>query len=502
MRNLEKSDKKNKLKQKQKGQNEISNQKKFIEEEMCLSDSENSIIDTVTQVSSNRLGKRINFDEDFENKSPKQKRKLRNSVISPEKFDMKKHLTELNIIETKKENENFNSNLLKKNNLKDSFLYEEFEEYPYDHSLIKQIEFDVEMNMENFEDFILNENKDFNLKETFRKEKSYDFLAIKNLIMNFLKEKILFYYEFRNFNEKEGNPESFDIKSINNLENSDIKYTSIKENSYLEALNYIFCKISEKFKKEKKNSSQKESNFLNNSDKLLFNENKFFYICLPLYSCYFFNNLESDLWKNKNNDINERGVLLSNLSKNLEKKLNDSDIDFQKINAELTRFETLQRKKTSEKTFKSGMNYLNDYASFIQGNDNESNESCILYIKNFHQNIFFNEFLNSYGESYFKIFSPLAFANSSCKNNNFLVEIVKTPEKTSLKIKIIGCVFQNYLKNIIGYLKEISTSFNFSIVHFYKTPSFHLMNKLLKNPIDFCKYENKKFYVRLKKNQK
>ena len=68
---------------------------------MCKSDSEDSIIDTVTQVSNNRHGKRMNLEEEIDRKFLDQKRKLRNSNSSPmkfknpeEKFDMKKHLTE------------------------------------------------------------------------------------------------------------------------------------------------------------------------------------------------------------------------------------------------------------------------------------------------------------------------------------------------------------------------------------------------------------------------
>ena len=120
----------------------------------------------------------------------------------------------------------------------------------------------------------------------------------------------------------------------------------------------------------------------------------------------------------------------------------------------------------------------------------------------FDQILFFNEFLNTYEESYFKLFSPLPFANSSCRRNNFIVDVVKNENEISVKIKLIGCVFQTYLKNVIEYLKEISNNFTFNVVHYYKTPSFHLLNKNLKNPIDFCKYENKKFSVRLRKFNK
>jgi len=511
MRNLEKSDKKNKN-NKPKIQTDLQNSKKFIEEELCISDSEDSIIDTITQVSNNRHGKRTNLDEGYNNKFSPQKRKLRNSINSPMKFinspdnfDVKKHLTELEIIgSSKKENELLN--IQKKNIIKDSYNYQEFNEYPFDHSLIKQVEFEVKLNFDLFEVPLLPEKVNvFGIKKTDEKVNNnnnnninYDLSAIKNKIINFLTNKILFYYEFKNVNQNESKINRIDINPINNnyanwnsfgKDLVDVNCTTQKEDNYLEAMNYIFCKISEDSIKEK--------------------ENKFFYICLPLYSCYFFNNLDSPLWKNRNEDINERGVFISNLSKNMEKKLNDADIEYHKINADLRSLETQinPKRKTSEKdkeksnTNITRMDYLSEYASFIQGsNANENNyESCVLFIKNYDQNLFFNEFLNTYEDSYFKLFSPLPFVNSSCRKNNFIVDIVKNEDGITLKIKIIGCLFQTYLKYVIDFLKEISKNFNFNIVHYYKTPSFHMLNKYLKNPIEFCKYENEKFFVRLRK---
>ena len=83
------------------------------------------------------------------------------------------------------------------------------------------------------------------------------------------------------------------------------------------------------------------------------------------------------------------------------------------------------------------MDYLSEYASFIQGHGNE-NESFVFYIKNYDQILFFNEFLNTYEESYFKVFSPLPIVNSSCRRNNFIVDVVKNDDGgISIKIKII-----------------------------------------------------------------
>jgi hypothetical protein len=509
MKNLEKSDKKNKN-NKQKILPDPQNSKKFIEEELCISDSEDSIIDTITQVSNNRYGKRTNYDDGLDHKISPQKRKLRNSINSPmkfinspENFDIKKHLTDLEIIGSlKKENEN--SNILKKNNIKDSYNYQEFNEYPFDHSLIKQVEFEVKLNFDLFEVPLLSENvNDYGMKKNDGKlkinnNKNYDISAIKNKIINFLSNKILFYYEYKNVNENESKLNRIDINPLNNNNGfgkdiADVNSTTQKEDNYLEAMNYIFSKISEDSTNEK--------------------ENKFFYICLPLYSCYFFNNLESNLWKNRNEDINERGVFISNLSKNIEKKLNDADIEYHKINADLRSLETQinPKRRTTEKDKEKSnnnitrMDYLSEYASFIQGsNANENNyESCVLFIKNYDQNLFFNEFLNTYEDSYFKVFSPIPFVNSSCRKNNFIVDVVKNEYGISIKIKLIGCLFQTYLKYVIDFLlKEISNNFNFNIVHFYKTPLFHMLNKNLKSPIEFCKYENEKFFVRLRKFNK
>ena len=173
MKNLEKSDKKNKNKQKM--QTESQNDKKFIEEELCISDSEDSFIDTVTQVSNNRHGKRTNLDEGCP-KIPDQKRKLRNSINSPMKFinsqdnfDVKKHLTDLEIIETRKEN--VETNILKKTTLKDTYNYQEFSEYPFDHSLIKQIEFDVKLDLNRYNVPLLPEKVDILGKKKTNEEK-------------------------------------------------------------------------------------------------------------------------------------------------------------------------------------------------------------------------------------------------------------------------------------------------------------------------------------------
>ena len=88
--------------------------------------------------------------------------------------------------------------------------------------------------------------------------KNYDISAIKNKIINFLSNKILFYYEYKNVNENESKLNRIDINPLNNNNGfgkdiADVNSTTQKEDNYLEAMNYIFSKISEDSTNEKEN---------------------------------------------------------------------------------------------------------------------------------------------------------------------------------------------------------------------------------------------------------
>jgi len=509
------------------------NFKSFNDANLCKSDSEESIDDTITNYSViNRNKNQQNNLADFSDYSPSKRNSNKSRCNSPikakgsysdfEKIDLKKKLFDFKILQNDSEITDPLKNL-KKNKKKDIFNYLEFENYPCDHSAIKQIDFDLkidlshlvtEVNNRNFN----NENSSTNV--IFNKKTANDFSneisAYKNSLLNYFYKNLLFYYEFKNTNNNnnEGKINNIEVNNnfLNNCEKMGSKITSTKEDIYIESLNYIFAKLLET------NSDTLSKSGLYNISSTFENEkeNKFFYILLPLYACYFFNNLDTPFWDARKENIKESGILISNISKNMEKKINDNEIEFERIDANFSELNNLastngiiSRRKNSESrsirnansNSNNNINYISDYTRYIQGDNYEANnDSSIIYIKNFNQILFFNQFINSYEENSFKIISPFPFANSQCLTNQFFIDVFKNEENSfTFKIKIIGFVFQTQLKKLLTNFQKISETFSFNIYHFYKTTAFHLVNENLKYPIENVKYENKKFYVRTKK---
>lgn len=521
-------------------QNQKNNkqQKRFVDTALCQSDSEESLLETNTNYSvmnrnknQNKLAdfycdSSNNKNENLENQFSNSPKRPKNSISNVEKNDIQKKLYDFKIIEKENEIGDANKNKQKVKN-KDPFNYIEFEEYPCDHSALKQIDFDLKICFgqrtpeklkrnctdENSSSNALGANK--HIGQDFSKEIS----AMKNIIFNYFNKNILIYYVFKNSNN--GNESKVNHLEANNnyMNNNDkigSKIASAKEDTYIESLNYIFSKLLESNSDEI--PSSKFNNFTTKSKNE--NENKFFYILLPLYACYFFNNLESELWENRKQLLNENGILISNVSRNLEKKINDKGITYEKIDSNFSDLainsfnnnnnngNSSRRKLSESKSVRSNnnnnnsnFNYINNYSHFIQGDYNElGSDSSIIYIKNFNQILFFNEFINTYEESYFRIISPYPFANSHCTLNQFHVDVHKNDESNfTFKVKIIGCIFQTQLKKLLEFFQGISESFAFGIHHYHKTPAFHLVSDKLKQTIENVKYENKKFYVRAKK---
>lgn len=513
--------------------NKQLHQKRFLDTALCQSDSEESLLETNTNHSVMFRNKNQENISDFfdlsGNKNQKNNldnspKKRKNSVTNLEKIDLKKKLYDFKIIE----NEGEISDAIKNNKKaksKDPYTYIEFEQYPCDHSAVKQLDFDLKVsfgkrtpeklkrnsNDENVSSNVLNANKD--LSHDFSKEIS----AMKNILFNYFNKNILFYYEFKNSNngnENKVNHMEASNSFINNNDKIGSKIASTKEDTYIESLNYIFSKLLESNDDEVLKSKFNNFSARGENDQ----ENKFFYILLPLYACYFFNNLESNTWENRKEILNENGILISNVSRNLEKKINDKEISYEKIDANFndlainTNQTYASRRKNSEsKSMRNthnansnnsnGLNLINNYSHFIQGDYNEiGSDSSIIYIKNYNQVLFFNEFINFYEESYFRIISPFPFANSQCVTNQFYIDVFRNEDSIfTFKVKIIGCVFQTQLIKMLDFFQEYSESFAFGIHHYHKTPAFHLINEKLKQPIENVRYENKKFYIRAKK---
>ena len=507
--------------------NKQQNQKRFIDTALCQSDSDESLLETNTNYSVMHRNKNQNNLADFsvissnknieKDNSDESPKKRRNSVSSNDKIDVRKKLCDFKIIENENEIGDVKNN--RKPKSKDPFTYLEFEQYPCDHSAMKQLDFELKIclaqrtpeklkrntNDENTTNNIFKNNKE--ILNDFSKEIS----AWKNNLLNYFNKNILFYYELKNSNGNESKLNHLEANNsyINNNDKIGSKIATIKEDAYIESLNYIFSKLLES--NNQNILERKFNNFSNRRQNE--NENNFFYILLPLYACYFFNNLESKSWDTRKENLNENGILISNVSRNLEKKINDKGIAYEKIDASLTDISNnnhgyFSRRKYSESksvrsttnNTNSSFNYINDYSHFIQGDYNEiGSDSSIIYIKNYNQVLFFNEFINSYEESYFRIISPFPFANSRCLTNQFFIDVFRNEDCFVFKGKIIGCIFQNQLKKLLEFFQEISECFSFSINHYHKTPAFHLINEKLKQPMENVKYQNKKFYVRAKK---
>ena len=131
----------------------------FNDADLCKSDSDESIEDTVTQFSVNNRANHRNRENnlDFSDNSGKKRNrknscnssgKLKNPYNNFEKIDLKKHLCDFKILENETENIDPLKNI-KNNKNKDLFNYQEYPKYPCDHSVMKQIDFDVKININN-----------------------------------------------------------------------------------------------------------------------------------------------------------------------------------------------------------------------------------------------------------------------------------------------------------------------------------------------------------------
>lgn len=541
----------------EKTKKEPEKHKSFKDVDLYMDDSDDSIEDTVTQFSNKNRNKKMSIDR-FDITDSLSKRQIRkNSLCSPSKHrnssknlehvDLKKKLFEYNIIDSETNDEDPLNNF-KKNKKKEAFVYNDYDSYPFDHSAIKHIDFDIKISLDKFESVhqkINNVNnitiqnlKKFNamdyLTNNPKNDYSHEISALKNSLLNYFHKNILFYYEFENPKSLMNKTRELDNDSFgSNSENMNgAKIASYKDDVYVDALNHIFSSILDSKNNDKFSArvlstfSHKSGGQFSNStfpsesiDEAsgLNNENKFFYIVLPLYACYFFNNLNSTLWKDRKEIISENGILISNMSKNLQKKLEDCEIEFTHISRNLrdvgmnnnstsagnnhnSLHNTNSRKKQVDKNNKNTTAILADYSNiYIQADNAEGAESSIIYIKNFNQILYFNEFLNSHEESNFKILSPFPFSNSQCKKNHFTLEIMNNKEIFSVKIKIIGCIFQNHLRKLLFLLESISNEFCFSINQFYKTPPFYLCNEKLNHPVEHIKFEKNKYLIRVKK---
>ena len=386
---------------------------------------------------------------------------------------------------------------------KDLFNFREYDSYPVDHSAIKQIEFELRINTKNQREF---NSFDDNFPSDLKRIIYEDSTALKNCLINYFEKNIKFFYELKNTNNKENKINHIESNAYSNINEKNIgNLTSNKDDVYIESLSHIFSKLLDdnKCETELDEVHYKNNINFNTIKKNPENENKFFYILLPLYACYFFNNMDSSLWNSKRQEITENGILISNISRNLEKKLNDTEIEFDRIELNepsgSNSLNISSKKRNSEKGSKKNSNILTDYTHFIQGDNYDQSDSSIIFIKNYNQNLFFNDFINNYEESFFKILSPFPFSNSQCKTNRILIEDIKNGDFIIFRIKIFGCIFQNYLEKILFCLENIFDSFTFSINHFYKTPAFHLANDTLNQSNDNVKYENKKYFIKIKK---
>ncbi len=126
--------------------------KRFVDTALCQSDSEESLIETNTNhsvVNRNKNQKNRDFhifsaSKNLNDNVDSSPRKRKNSTSNFEKIDVKKKLFDFKIIENENENSDVNRNIQKAKS-KDPFNYIEFEQYPCDHSAIKQLDFDLKI---------------------------------------------------------------------------------------------------------------------------------------------------------------------------------------------------------------------------------------------------------------------------------------------------------------------------------------------------------------------
>jgi len=330
--------------------------------------------------------------------------------------------------------ENISSNTHIQENISDSFLY--------DHSIIREIDINITIELTQLD-------KELEELKKFFETQSFVYYEYTNVAIH--KENIVSYMETNKYEHFFENSSDYFDKNKNQV----INYTN-----YVEALISLL-----------KNFNSNESSF---------------YLLTPLISIYFFKILtKSRVWNNKHVSINESGILISNAFNDMEKKLNDNGVRFNKITQK-------QAKKDKKKNNKRQIDDI--YSQYQQVNDNfEERSNSLLYIKNYYVQQFFNYFLNEYEDKYFKVMSQFPFENGQYKTCTVRFETMNRNDKSIICIKIFGCLFSNQLETIIDNLQEKYSCFTLKITHFYRTNGFYIINSKLDNFVEKSEFFNNHF---------
>jgi len=346
-------------------------------------------------------------------------------------------------------------------------------EFPYDHSLLKQL--DIELK--------------FEFKERIKDFENFIYLMVEK-INKYFEANNLEYYEFSNprgrnisINSQIDNLNydflyekniSFNIAGVNTEHNKNLKI--IKNINYLTAMSSVFQSyISKTFDDNESDS--------------------FFYLITPLNSFYYFKYEDNFLFKNSKSEIKESGVLISNIHKAFEKNLKEYGIKFEIIPI---RKDNENDNSNIPQTGETGMENM------TQASDDP------IYVCNYYKILLFNYFLNEYDESSFNIYAPFSFEYSTYRQCKVRIELGPKKEKSfSVNLKIFGCLFQTYLSKLINFLSDydfieaefknkINYSFNLKFHHFMKTGSFFIMNKKLNNVVDKISYQDEYYKIYFK----
>lgn len=370
------------------------------------------------------------------------------NIVSP--FNLHNWKDSFNLDKRRKNNNS--TKLIHQHGQIDLSLYEKFDSFPCDNSLLRQIEVDLVF-----------ENK--------KTGKPNEFLLL-NILKDFFSERNFTYYEFSNV--RNGSLKKF---SANDEINYDFLYEknlssqlnnmrtsqAITQIDYLSALSSIFA------------------NFLERE--------RYFYFLSPLLSFYFYK-MEKDDRESILQEVRDSGVIIANTTK-IDKRLERNKIKSKKI-------------ELPTEASKANKIYTDVIGNEIEGiNLNTSN--FLIGIYNHYQVQFFNMIISDYEEENFNIFTPFPFVSAVYRQCKYQIDHYIKNGRLMVNVKLHGCIFPSYLKEIVKFLtfkvhtevlESLTYSYSMRLHHVSQTSNLFALNRKLMKPVERVEYINNSYYVK------